>query len=603
LVYGNTVAAGREYGWLRMLKAPILSHVLELESSIRHYAAEWIGGIVRDSAHLVACSRAVRENLIARHGADPSAVSVSYPSIVPGKPPPAAGDGEKERIKAELGLKRNKHLIFGCGVGMPFRKGADLFIELAAILRRGGRDDFHFYWLGWLEKDYCDSQYGSWPECLQRLAESELSDYVTFFITKENPREYLRAGDVFVLTSREEPFGMVALEAADAGLPVVCFANAGASDFVGEDAGFVVPDLDVRAMARKLELLLADPKLRRAVGERGRAKALAGFTLERTTRPLLAVCRDTAGQKPAVSVIVPNYNHAAYLPERLESIFGQTFQDFEVILIDDASTDGSPAVMERYAGRGDVRIIRNAQNSGAPFPQWLKGIEAARADILWIAESDDRCEPDFLEALLPAFADPAVRLAYANSHIINEAGAVTGDYMDSPYLTDLSPTKWRSDYTVSAEQEINDGLGVKDTILNASAVLFRRFEPEPEFRDLFAGMRTVGDWLFFARAMRGGKVRYDARKLNYHRRHAESVIGKIIKSKKLEQFFRDFSLTQKFIFDTYALDAEFPGKWEAYLRRQWDDFFPGSPLEELKRYYPFDEMQERIGQNRRRPRG
>jgi hypothetical protein len=138
---------------------------------------------------------------------------------------------------------------------------------------------------------------------------------------------------------------------------------------------------------------------------------------------------------------------------------------------------------------------------------------------------------------------------------------------------------------------------VKDTILNASAVLFRKFEPEEDFRRMFAGMRTVGDWLFFARAIRGGKVRYDARKLNYHRRHAESVIGRILQTKKLGQFFRDFCETQKFIFDQYPLDEDFPRKWETYLRRQWDDFFPDGTSEELEQYYPFDEMKRRLLQN------
>ena len=55
-----------------------------------------------------------------------------------------------------------------------------------------------------------------------------------------------------------------------------------------------------------------------------------------------------------VSVIVPNYNHAAFLPKRLESIFNQTYQDFEVILLDDASTDTSVEVLSQYADHPKV---------------------------------------------------------------------------------------------------------------------------------------------------------------------------------------------------------------------------------------------------------
>jgi glycosyltransferase involved in cell wall biosynthesis len=598
LVYGNTVVAGRAFAWLSKLETPILAHILELEMSIRHYARkEWMADIPRLSAGCIACSKAVRDNLVARHAFAPDRIDVCYPGVHPDPVPAGREEGETARIRNTLGLESDKLIVFGCGLGMPFRKGADLFIELARLLREKGFDGFHLYWIGALDDVRDDPRYGNWRDHLDLSTGSELGTYVTFLGLKENPRAYMRAGDAFVLTSREEPFGLVALEAADCGLPIVCFDNAGAADFVGEDAGFIVPAEDVRAMAEKLGALLSDSELRRRMGMRAREKIHHGFTVDQATRRVSAVCRRTAGKEPAVSVIVPNYNHANYLPERLESIFRQTLQDFEVILLDDASTDDSLKVMERYADRGDVRILRNERNSGAPFPQWLKGIDAARADVLWIAESDDRCEPEFLERLLPAFADPDIRLVYANSHIIDERGTVTGDYMDSPYLTDLSPTKWRSDYTVTAEQEINDGLGIKDTILNASAVLFRKFEPEEDFRRMFAGMRTVGDWLFFARAIRGGKVRYDARKLNFHRRHAGSVIGRILKTKKLEQFFRDFYETQKFIFDQYSLDDDFPRKWEAYLRQQWDDFHPGGTLGELEKYFPFNEMKERLLEN------
>ena len=150
-----------------------------------------------------------------------------------------------------------------------------------------------------------------------------------------------------------------------------------------------------------------------------------------------------------MSVIVPNYNHARYLPERLDSIFSQTFKDFEVIILDDASTDNSIEVIERYKDRADVRIVRNEQNTGSPFPQWLKGFDLARADILWIAESDDMSDPKFLETLLPAFEKPDVKLAYADSYVIDENSKVTGDYVTGEYLTSLSQTKWKKSYEVS----------------------------------------------------------------------------------------------------------------------------------------------------------
>jgi glycosyltransferase involved in cell wall biosynthesis len=594
LIYGNTVAVGRVYKWLSRLGVPILTHVHELESSIRHYAGEWIGDILKYSAHYIAGSGTVRDNLINNHGVEPENISLGYASIIPTSASVTLEKEEKNKLRQQLGLDQNKFLVFGCGLGMPFRKGADLFIELGRVLQRKGFDNFHLYWMGDFEQPFNDPDHGNWSEYLDRLHDSKLNSSVTFLSTKKNPRDYLRSGDVFVLTSREEPFGLVALEAADSALPTICFTNAGASDFVEDDSGFVVPDEDIEAMALKIISLIEDEDLRRALGARAREKLLTRFTVERTTPQILSICRQVARQKPGVSVIVPNYNHSQYLPQRLDSIFSQTYQDFEVFLLDDASTDNSMEVLEKYRGRGDVHILQNVHNTGTPFKQWLRGIDLARSEILWMAESDDSCDPEFLNTLLPAFNDPNVKLAYANSHIIDEEGKVLGDYLNSPYLTSLSPTKWRSSYKVSAEREINDGLGVKDTILNASAVLFRKAELDKAFRDSFSGMKIAGDWYFIVNAIKGGTIQYDSRKLNYHRRHSESVIGKILKEKKLERFFQEFCLVQEYVFNNYKLAPEFLEKWEKYLRQQWDEFFPNRSFDELKSYYPFDEMKNLI---------
>lgn len=76
---------------------------------------------------------------------------------------------------------------------------------------------------------------------------------------------------------------------------------------------------------------------------------------------------------PTVSVIVPNYCHAPYLEQRIESILQQTFQDFELILLDDCSTDGSREILERYRNHPKVSgIFYNERNSGSPFKQWKK---------------------------------------------------------------------------------------------------------------------------------------------------------------------------------------------------------------------------------------
>jgi glycosyltransferase involved in cell wall biosynthesis len=103
---------------------------------------------------------------------------------------------------------------------------------------------------------------------------------------------------------------------------------------------------------------------------------------------------------PTVSVIVPNYNHARYLRQRIDSVLGQTYRDFEVILLDDCSTDESRSIISEYENHPKVRIELNDKNSGSPFKQWNKGVRLAHGKYVWIAESDDYADERLLERLV-----------------------------------------------------------------------------------------------------------------------------------------------------------------------------------------------------------
>src|ERR1700686_241166 len=103
---------------------------------------------------------------------------------------------------------------------------------------------------------------------------------------------------------------------------------------------------------------------------------------------------------PKVSIIIPNYNHARYLRKRMDSVLGQTFQNFELILLDDCSTDESRSILLEYATDPRVRIDFNEKNSGSTFRQWNKGVRLAHGEYVWIAESDDYADPHLLERLV-----------------------------------------------------------------------------------------------------------------------------------------------------------------------------------------------------------
>src|SRR4030042_2316707 len=128
---------------------------------------------------------------------------------------------------------------------------------------------------------------------------------------------------------------------------------------------------------------------------------------------------------PTVSVIVPNYNYAQFLDQRLQSILNQTYQDFEVLCLDDASTDNSREIISRYLSHGRFRVYYNEHNSASAFGQWHRGIELAQGEYIWIAEADDYADREFLSSLVAVLeAHPAGGLAYCQSWRVNEGGEI-----------------------------------------------------------------------------------------------------------------------------------------------------------------------------------
>ena len=226
---------------------------------------------------------------------------------------------------------------------------------------------------------------------------------------------------------------------------------------------------------------------------------------------------------PIVSVIVPNYNHARFLPKRLGSIFNQTYQDFEVILLDDCSTDSSVEVLRSYASHPRVsHFVVNDQNSGSPFKQWQRGIALARGRYIWIAESDDWAETDFLEKLMPYFTD-TTGLVYCRSEVIDENDeAFMGDFY---WPEGLDAQKWRSDYDNDGLKEIAECLVYRNTIPSASACIMNRrcLEPFP----VIQSFKYAGDWLFWIELLKNWRLHYCALPLAKHRLHSST-------SRKLE---------------------------------------------------------------------
>lgn len=231
-----------------------------------------------------------------------------------------------------------------------------------------------------------------------------------------------------------------------------------------------------------------------------------------------------ASESPLVSVIVPNYNHAAFLGERLRSILNQTFQNFELIVLDDASPDASLSVIREQLKHHPHQLLCNATNSGQPCSQWLGGLKKASGRYIWIAESDDTCSPVFLERMVSHLETGSV-LAYCRTTSINAAGELSAD--QSFWPDSIDPDRWRSSFRLDSEAFCRQFMDRGNVIANASCVVFRKPDDDTleALGPLTAGLRCTGDWIFWAYYLMrmGGSVSFDAEALSCFRCHDQST--------------------------------------------------------------------------------
>ncbi len=223
---------------------------------------------------------------------------------------------------------------------------------------------------------------------------------------------------------------------------------------------------------------------------------------------------------PKVSVIVPNYNHANFLKQRLESIFNQTFQDFEVILLDDCSTDNSLKILKQYTNHPKVsHFIVNKKNSGSPFKQWKNGLDLAKGEFIWIAESDDWAENIFLERCLGILNDYlAVGIVATHSKIIDYYGNITNSTKNWFRLTNVLNNQL---YFENGKKFVLNHMLDKNCLPNASSILFRRAALGKQ--SSYVEMKQAGDRLFWIDILLNNDICYIQNELNYFRRHKSTV--------------------------------------------------------------------------------
>ena len=236
--------------------------------------------------HYVACSRVTSESLVSTEGVPPERITLCHAFIAVDEVQLARARADRHVTRRRLGISPDALVVGGVGT-MDWRKGPDLFVQLAAMVTRRLPDaDVHFVWAG---GDAGGPTRGGLLMDARRLG---LGDRIKFVGPLEQLAELFAAMDVFALTSREDPFPLVMLEAAAAGIPLVCFAGGGgAPEFAHPDAGRVAAYLDVAGMAAAVSDLLEREEERQRMGQIAAERVRKRHTVDQAGPVLVDVIR------------------------------------------------------------------------------------------------------------------------------------------------------------------------------------------------------------------------------------------------------------------------------------------------------------------------
>jgi glycosyltransferase involved in cell wall biosynthesis len=400
------------------------------------------------------------------------------------------------------------------------------------------------------------------------------------------PGYFIEIAEVYELTDIilnlshfQESFGRTVLEGMTAGKPVIAYDWGAVAELIKhEETGFLVPFKDTDEVTRRLRQLCEDPNLMLQMGKRGRQIAVKNYSKAAYAAKLESAYKSiglivNASSKPLtdhkVSVVIPNYNYAQFLTERIWSVLRQTIAPYEVIFLDDNSSDESISLARELLENSGVsfRVFQNYENLGT-YEQWKKGIEEARGNFIWIAEADDSCDPEFLEKMLSAMDDKGTVISYCQSLVIDENNEVIRS-RNLHHTDELSQTRWLKNYKETGLREVIDYLLYRNTIPNVSACLFRTDQLRLASATL-GEFQYCGDWLLYCLLLKQGNVAFNALPLNIFRRHSGSVTrsqGKSlnyfrelvrIKQEQLDQFpvhSRQIPEIKKFINSDYRFDG------------------------------------------------
>lgn len=254
LIYANTIAS---VSFATLIKnqsvnqPKLIAHIHELNTTIKSYLPNFNEYIPQIDS-FISVSKLVLQHLNTDWGINPLKNHLVY------------AFSDKEALKEE-----GEKMVFQVGASgmVSSRKGDDLFIQVANYIKvRHPEIKIKFTWVGQI--------YDKQRNVIEAdLEKANLKDTVFFVGEQSNPEKYYKNFDVFLMTSREDPFPLVCIEVGRLGIPIICFEKAtGTAEILVDGGGFIVPYLDIVAMAEKVILYYNDNALRNKDGIMNKVK-------------------------------------------------------------------------------------------------------------------------------------------------------------------------------------------------------------------------------------------------------------------------------------------------------------------------------------------
>ncbi|MEJ6122039.1 glycosyltransferase [Vibrio sp. 2-Bac 85] len=588
--YLNTVVSGKLFNIVEQydikLTGNIVTHIHEMEKILAEFDDEM--QLILDNTDLyISASPASSKTLIEKYKITENLVTTVPAFINPIAQLETSSQELRQQVREQFGIDQDAFVVTGCGT-LYWRKGADIFIETARYTRSFTDKKIKFVWIG----------DGPDRDELESSLTDEDRQYIKFIGNYKNANELSAMADVFYMSSREDPFPLVVLEAAQHAIPAICFDEAtGITEFIKYNSGTIIEKINSLEAAKAVVTYLENSNLLIEHGNAAKQQLFSQYTSDIQNQKIFKTIYQNTDYQPALSVIIPYYNHELYLKERIDSIINQTNQDWEILALDDCSTDHSTKVVDEYINEYRVHSYLNKKNSGSPFIQWQKGIALAQGNFVWIAEGDDSADNAFIEKLFTEFNDPMVNIISARTEIINEYGEVQENAL-KPYLDQAYPNKFASSYKRDGFMEVNEQLGSMCTLVNASGLLIRKASVNGHVLQEARSFKIAGDWLIYLDCLKHGKVVHNVEAANYFRRHSASQVHKV---EGTEAYFHERKHILDFVVNNFTINPKTLKRAKSIIESEWTRFkfkHPGKCLSDIIDISEFDQHKNIVNQSK-----